>query len=80
MYIRVSYVGRWLYVVPCRGVSLALALKDVLWTGSKNIVDELQVVLPHLCEWEGRTILVQTGALFLAKHNNFISLLCSKQS
>ena len=80
MYVCVSYMGRWLCVVPCRCVSLALALEDVLWTGSKNVVNELQVVSPHLCEWEGRTFLVQTGALFLAKHNYLINLLRSKPS
>lgn len=59
---------------------MALALEDVLWTGSNNVVNELQVVPSHLCEWEGRTILVRTGSLFLVKHNYLINLLGSKQS
>ena len=44
---------RGLCVVPCGGVGLALALKDVLWSGSKNVVNELQVVSPHLFEVGG---------------------------
>ena len=44
---------RGLCVVPCGGVGQALALKDVLWSGSKNVVNELQVVPPHLFEVGG---------------------------
>lgn len=40
-------------VIPCGGVSLALALEDVLWSGSKNVVNKLQVVPPHLFEVGG---------------------------